>query len=111
MKIDALTVVSNPGSQIYQNKETYGGAQAPKPKPEAVEKKVDKSEKLTELKTALAEHDINLEFSRDEETNAIVVNLVNEKTGESILQIPSEISLKLSADFVKLQGQFVDEIK
>ncbi len=68
-------------------------------------------EDLGKLKSALAEHNITLKFSRDDKTNAIIVELVNEKTGEAIRQIPSEVSLKLAAEYVKTQGQFIDEIK
>lgn len=91
---------------------------APKevPKPKETENQpnkneVDKAENLQKLQTTLAENDMELKFSRDVETQALIVELVNNKTGEAVLQIPSEVSLKLSAQFVKLQGQFVDEQK
>jgi uncharacterized FlaG/YvyC family protein len=66
------------------------------------------SDNLDKLKTTLAENNITLKFSRDEATNALVVALVNNQTGESIRQMPSEVSLKLSAIFIKMQGQFID---
>lgn len=85
--------------------------EAPKPAPavEKTEEEFDKADNLNKLKEVLAEHNISLNFRRDEETKAMVVELVNDKTGEAIRQIPSEISLKLTAVFVKMQGQFIDK--
>ena len=69
----------------------------------------DDSEKLQELKSVLDENNISLSFSRDEETKALVVKLVDKITGEAIIQIPTEVSLKLTAVNAKLQGNFLDE--
>jgi uncharacterized FlaG/YvyC family protein len=70
--------------------------------------KAQASDNLDKLKTTLAENNITLKFSRDEATNSLVVALINNQTGEAIRQMPSEVSLKLSAIFVKMQGQFID---
>ncbi|MBS1792366.1 MAG: flagellar protein FlaG [Acidobacteria bacterium] len=79
-------------------------------KPETTEPKtVDKTENLEKLKDILAEHNITLKFSQDSDTKELVVELVDDKTGEAVRQIPSQISLKLAAIFVKMQGQFVDK--
>ena len=67
------------------------------------------TENIAELKSLLAEHDINLEFSRDDTTKELVIKLVDEKTGESIRQFPSEVSLRLAATYAKIQGQFLDQ--
>lgn len=69
----------------------------------------DQTENLAKLKEALAAHDISLQYSRDTDTNRLVVKMVDEKTGEAVRQIPSEVSLKLAAEFIKLQGVFVDK--
>ena len=69
------------------------------------------SEELIKLKSSLAEHNIELKFSKDDKTNSLVVELIDEKTGEAIQQFPSDVSLKLAANFIKLQGHFVDNIK
>jgi len=66
------------------------------------------ADSINRLKETLAENDITLKFSRDENTKAIVVEMVNARTGESIRQIPSTVSLRLAAHFVRLQGQFID---
>lgn len=78
-----------------------------KPKTETSNTKADNKD-LDQLKNSLAENNINLEFSQDSETKQLVVKLVDNVTGEAIRQIPSEISLKLAAVFVKMKGQFVD---
>ncbi|MFM9904733.1 MAG: flagellar protein FlaG [Pyrinomonadaceae bacterium] len=69
------------------------------------------SEEIAKLKSSLAEHNIELKFSKDDETNALVVQLIDEKTGESIQQFPSDVSLKLAANFIKPQGHFIDKVK
>lgn len=72
-------------------------------------KKHEPSAELIELQNVLAEHSINLKFSRDRSTNQIVVALVDVDTGEEIRQTPSEVSLKLAAISEQIQGQFVDK--
>ncbi len=68
-----------------------------------------KSESLFILQKTLSQHDISLKFRTDDQTNAVVVELIDSETGEAINQFPSEVSLKLSASFTKLQGQFIDK--
>jgi uncharacterized FlaG/YvyC family protein len=109
MQINALTFNSDFSQPINQKAEFSKEAKATESKTPPIEKKADRTEDLTKLKTALAEHDLTLKFSQDAETNQLVVELIDEKTGEAIRQMPSEVSLKLAADFVKMQGQFVDE--
>lgn len=112
MQINALNLSSEYGSPVQQKTENFGDAKPQQPNGEVSEKpekRVDQTENLTKLKAALAEHKITLKFSQDSQTNQLVVELVDERTGEAIRQMPSEVSLKLAADFVKLQGQFVDK--
>jgi uncharacterized FlaG/YvyC family protein len=83
-----------------------------KPKFEAQpesDSKTEDSDKLRDLQNALGEHDLTLKFRQDEETNQLIVELVDSKTGVAIRQMPSEVSVKLTAAFAKLQGQLVDE--
>lgn len=65
--------------------------------------------KLERLKNVLAEKDISLKFHRDERTGQMVIELIDDKTGDAVRQIPSEVSLKLSEVFAKIQGQFIDQ--
>ena len=73
--------------------------------------KAAQEENLQKIQAVFAENHMSLKYSRDEKTQALVVEMVNNKTGEAVLQIPSEVSLKLAALFVKMQGQFVNEKK
>jgi flagellar protein FlaG len=68
-----------------------------------------KGGKVAELQSILSEHDISMKFTTNEDTNEVVVRLVNDKTGEIIRQIPNEVTLKLAAANIKLQGNIVDE--
>ena len=68
-----------------------------------------RSEKLAEVQTVLAESNISMKFSASEQTSGVVVQLVDETTGELIRQIPNEVSLKLAAVNIKLSGLIVDE--
>ena len=59
---------------------------------------------LRTLGQTLADSRISLNFSRDEESGALVVRMVDEGTGETIRQLPSEAALRLANAFGKLQG-------
>ena len=74
----------------------------------AVSKKTDNGE-IKELQKSLAEQNIALRFSRDADTKILVVEMVDDKTGEAILQLPSKVSLKLAAENAKLQGLFINK--
>ena len=58
---------------------------------------------------AVEQSNTSLKFSRDSQTSELVVELVNNETGESLRQTPSEVSLKLSAIYESLQGTLVDK--
>ncbi|NNE98802.1 MAG: hypothetical protein HKN25_07255 [Pyrinomonadaceae bacterium] len=67
-----------------------------------------KTERLHELKRAFAEHNISLSFDRDEQTNQVVIKMVDANSGKTIRQTPTEVSLKLTAIYSKIQGQFLE---
>jgi flagellar protein FlaG len=58
------------------------------------------------LEEAVRAFNITLNFSRDDETGAIVIKLIDQHSGEIVQQIPTEATLHLSAVLGKLQGQF-----
>lgn len=93
-KIDGKTDIANTGFP-YEEK--------------ASEQKRDRPERLQELKNTLAENGIALKFSQNDETNQLVVEMVDNKTGEIIRQLPSEVSVKLAEVYNGMQGQIVDE--
>lgn len=59
-----------------------------------------------QIQDAIRDTDITLNFSRDEESGAIVVKWIDQHSGEAVQQIPSETALRLAAVLGKLQGQF-----
>ncbi len=67
-----------------------------------------KKDERQHLQNVLAEHDISLKFRRDEKTGQLVVEMIDNKTGDAVRQMPSEVSLKLSEAFAKVQGQFIE---
>jgi len=64
---------------------------------------------ISGAKTIAVEQNTSLKFSRDRQTNELIVELVNAQTGESLRQTPSEVSLKLSAIYSGLQGKLVNK--
>ncbi|MEZ5308552.1 MAG: flagellar protein FlaG [Pyrinomonadaceae bacterium] len=108
MNINPLTQPSEVSGKIETRSGGASGFEFPAQKQEAPrESHKSQTERLNELKSELAKNDITLSYSRDDETNQLVIRLVDDKTGEAIRQIPSEVSLKLAAQF---QGSFIDEV-
>jgi flagellar protein FlaG len=110
MQINFLTqpLDNNPPKNDFPEKADKAAQLKPE-REKSLETEPLQEENLKNLKNSLGEHNITLKFRQDEETKQLVVELVNDKTGESIRQIPTEVSLKLSRMSVKLQGQFVDD--
>lgn len=67
-----------------------------------------KAADIEQLREVLAQSDISLNFRRDEETGRVVVEMINNATGDPVLQIPDEVSLRLSEMFSKIQGQLFE---
>lgn len=63
---------------------------------------------LRELAQVLEPLNISLKFSKDEETGTIVIQLINQGSGETLQQIPNEASLHVAAALHKLQGRIFD---
>lgn len=72
-------------------------------KPEIQPAKNETAEKKTETPKVVNESEISLNFSLDDKTDEIVIKMLNEKTGEVVQQIPTEVSLKLAANYQRLQ--------
>lgn len=94
-----------------QTAEKPGAPQVKQQQPAAFteNKPEERPEELSKLQNVLEENNVSLKFSRDEKSGEIVVRMVDSVTGEAIRQLPTEVSLKLSAANTKLQGQFVDK--
>lgn len=80
----------------------------PKPKGPALPEPKVESTNTERLREVLAQSDISLNFQRDEQTGRVVVQMIDNTTGEPVLQIPSEVSLRLSEMFARVQGQLFE---
>jgi uncharacterized FlaG/YvyC family protein len=61
-----------------------------------------------ELGQALEQYNISLKFTRDEETGTIVIEMIDQTSGETLLQFPNEARLHVAAALSKLQGKIVN---
>jgi flagellar protein FlaG len=96
----SFTVAGNAESTSTEVNQQSITEQNSSPRPTEEPKEVD----LKSLQQVFESHNITLKFSQDEKTNALVVQLINQQTGETLRQIPSDVSLKLAAELGKLQG-------
>jgi len=69
----------------------------------------DVSQAVRELNAAVKSLDSGLRFHIDEASNQVVVEVVNEATGEVLRQIPSEVSIRLAQTLGKAAGLLVDK--
>ncbi len=67
-----------------------------------------KTDRRQAVKRVFAEHNISLSFNRDEQTNQVVIKMVDANSGKTIRQTPTDVSLQLTALYSKIQGQFLD---
>lgn len=65
---------------------------------------------INDLGNAMQQFDIALKFSKDSETGAIVIEMINQATGETLQQIPNEAILHVAAVLGKLQGKIFDKV-
>jgi flagellar protein FlaG len=81
----------------------------PKEKKDNIENDSDKNkvsfdELANTLKEILNEQNISLEFKLDEDTNKMVLKIIDSQSNEVIRQIPPEISLKISKLVAEILG-------
>ena len=101
---------------VNQVTRTSGSPETPLNDLPMVEEKIAKSvdekatfeERIGELENVFAENNLSLKFRQDRETGHLVVEIIDNETGEAIRQTPSEVSLQLRKVFGKVQGQFMD---
>ena len=85
----------------------YGHTPASNPsKPHDDQADVEKA--LHALQKAVEPFNISLKFSRDKDTGTMVMQMIDQTTGEMLRQLPDPVSLHLSATLGKLQGQLFD---
>lgn len=93
------------GATSARGRTTTDAASERKNEPDATKKDDDAKTAASELADALATYNVSLQFSRDQDTGAIVVKLFDATSGEQLRQIPDAAALKLSTEFEKLQGR------
>ncbi len=76
---------------------------------EAEAHKNAQSKEVRDLHQTLAKHQISLSFVLDNQSNQVIVRLIDEQTGEAIRQTPTEVSLKLAAVNASIAGQFINK--
>src|SRR5689334_17509913 len=113
MSVNTSIKVSEIERSIPPNKETYSMPNPrPLPKgtaPATVEVKPEvRAADPAVLKEVLAQSDISLNFHRDDKTGRVVIEMIDNATGDPVMQIPNEVSLRLSEMFSKVQGQLFE---
>ena len=68
--------------------------------------KAEHAQQIAKLQAELASNNISLSYRHDDDSNRLVITLVDSTTGEKIRQIPDEVVLKLSSE---LRGKFLNE--
>lgn len=121
MSIESVNAALPPGASVAPARRVSAASvDAREQQPVSVEKKgddapverqtapADAERSFQRLSEAARKFDISLKFSRDEETGSIVMEMVDQKSGETVRQIPSELSLHLTAVFGKAHGNVFD---
>ena len=116
MNIDSLQPIRiegiSPSGPERHMLPTRGQGGEPQPKPEVRSapagntvglQETDKA--LRELSKAAEPFNVSLKFTKDEETGTIVVEMIDQKSGETLSQFPNGAMLQLAATLSKLQGK------
>ena len=67
------------------------------------------AEKVDQLNHLAKDRDLSVEFSVDESTNRQVVRIIDKKSGDVRMQLPSEAALTVSKNLDVLRGVFLDD--
>ena len=115
MSLEAAGAVGLSPIQPVERIASVGGAPLPAESRTPVESPADAARRTSELEDAarainaeLEPYSVALEFSRDDETGATVVRVLDQRTGDVLRQIPQEALLRLSAALGELQGKIFD---
>jgi uncharacterized FlaG/YvyC family protein len=66
---------------------------------------IDVDKVMRDLARAMEPFDIALKFSKDEDTGTIVIQMIDQSTGETLEQIPNEAMLRVATILGRLQGR------
>ena len=114
MQIDSTTPIrleafANSGSNSGV-KPAKSQATATEPSTAAKTRSPEPERASRELEAALQPFNVSLKFSKDEDTGTIVVQIVDDKSGQTLQQFPSEAMLHVAAILGKLQGNIFDHV-
>lgn len=65
-------------------------------------------ETMHELVKVVEQLNVSLKFHRDTETGTIVVEMIDQKSGETLQQFPNAARLQIAATLTKLQGKILN---
>ena len=63
---------------------------------------------MSEIAQVIEPFNIALKFSKDDETGRIVIQMIDQQSGDTVQQIPNEATLRVAAVLSKLQGKIVN---
>jgi len=112
MNVDAINLQSTAQFHLSKGSDQVSAARkkvADLVQSEHVEKKqVQPEELLQQIKMLTEDGLFSVRFENDEQSQKLVVKIVDQDTGEVIRQLPSEELLKLQATMENLRGNMVD---
>lgn len=112
MQINPTNPIADFGASSNKSADRTGARKIRPPEPAASEPSRQQQAVVNNASTpppSSVETKTNLNFKRDDQTNQLVVELVDHNTGEVVRQIPTEVSLKLAAIFARTQGSLLDK--
>jgi flagellar protein FlaG len=65
-------------------------------------------EAMQDLVRVVEPFNVSLKFTRDSETGTIVVEMIDQKSGETLQQFPNAARLQIAATLTKLQGKIIN---
>lgn len=90
------------GSDSQQHSEVTKSTAGNIPSAQATEKA------FSEVEQAIEPYNISLKFTRDAETGTIVVQMIDDTSGETLQQFPNAAQLQVAANLTKLQGKIIN---
>jgi flagellar protein FlaG len=109
--INANTVAPPRGNEPTQQVDRQRKEAKAKPQQGTAEQnKVQAEELLTEIKTLTDNGAYSVRFEKNEDSQELIVKVVDQETDEVIRQIPPEELVNLSKHLRELQGNIVDTV-
>lgn len=104
---NALPVPSNGSVEVPRPRVAETAAAVAKPSPAVARKTLE--ETTAHLNELMQLHSRDLAFSVDDKSNRIVVKVKNHTDGEIVIQIPSEVALRISHSLENIKGLVQDK--